>query len=234
MTGNSLATVPRPTHHAAPVHEPPAAIRATGIIVVLTVVLAILAIAFALPAVGSKPHDIPIGAAGPMAAGGQVADILEQRAPDAFALTYTPARRPCGCDLQSRCLRGDFVRARRPHPAGGVPVRGGQALLVRAVGVIDYGPAGGDQPVPFGLAVGRQRGAVRYRRECPPGDQFPHPRIETTGGGVESSEHAPQVVLPSEDPGGHPVLDQLTASQFRRAAGEPVIGKVTGELSDRR
>ena len=60
---------PRHTHHASPVHEPPAAIRATGIIVVLTVVLAILAIAFALPAARSKPHDVPIGAAGPMAAG---------------------------------------------------------------------------------------------------------------------------------------------------------------------
>ena len=69
MTGTSLGSRPRHTHHASPVHEPPAAIRATGIIVVLTVVLAILAIAFALPAARSKPHDIPVGAAGPMAAG---------------------------------------------------------------------------------------------------------------------------------------------------------------------
>ena len=69
MTGTSLGPPPRHTHHASPVHEPPAAIRATGIIVVLTVVLAILAIAFALPAARSKPHDIPVGAAGPMAAG---------------------------------------------------------------------------------------------------------------------------------------------------------------------
>ena len=70
MTGTSLGSpVVRHTHHASPVHEPPAAIRATGIIVVLTVVLAILAIAFALPAARSKPHDVPIGAAGPMAAG---------------------------------------------------------------------------------------------------------------------------------------------------------------------
>ena len=66
MTTQSL---PRHTHHAAPVHEPPAAIRATGIVAVLAVVLAIVAIAFALPAARSKPHDVPIGAAGP--AGGQ-------------------------------------------------------------------------------------------------------------------------------------------------------------------
>ena len=54
MTGTSLGWPPRHTHHASPVHELPAAIRATGIIVVLTVVLAILATAFALPAARSK------------------------------------------------------------------------------------------------------------------------------------------------------------------------------------
>ena len=84
----STDAITKDTHHASPVHEPPAAIRATGIIVVLTVVLAILAIAFALPAARSKPHDIPIGAAGPMAASGQVADILEQHAPGVFAITH--------------------------------------------------------------------------------------------------------------------------------------------------
>jgi hypothetical protein len=40
-----------------------------------------------------------------------------------------------------------------------------------------------------------------------------HFRIEATGGGVESLQHAPHAVLPSEDPDRHPVLDQLTASQ---------------------
>src|SRR5258705_12704989 len=90
MTGTSLGTPVRHTRHASPGHEPPAAIRATGIIVVLTVVLSILAIAFALPAARSKPHDVPIGAAGPQAAGGQVADIIEQHGPGPFALTYYP------------------------------------------------------------------------------------------------------------------------------------------------
>ena len=68
-------------------HEPPAALRATGIIVAMTVVLAIVAIAFALPAARSKPHDVPIGAVGPQAASGQVASLLEQNAPGAFAVT---------------------------------------------------------------------------------------------------------------------------------------------------
>jgi hypothetical protein len=87
MTTDSL---PRHTHHATPVHEPPAAIRATAMVVVLAVTLAILAIAFALPAARSKPHDVPIGAAGPQVASGQVAAMLEQHAPGAFAITYYP------------------------------------------------------------------------------------------------------------------------------------------------
>lgn len=90
MIGTTLGAPDRHTGHASPVDEPPAAIRAAAVVVVLTVALAVLAIAFALPAARSKPHDVPIGVAGPQAASGQVADTLEQRAPGAFALTYYP------------------------------------------------------------------------------------------------------------------------------------------------
>jgi hypothetical protein len=106
MTGTSLGSPPRPAHHSSPVHEPPAAIRATGIVVVLTVVLAILAIAFALPAVRSKPHDIPIGAAGPLAASGQVAATLEQHAPGAFAITYYPGEAALRDAIRNRDVYG--------------------------------------------------------------------------------------------------------------------------------
>lgn len=85
MTTESL-----PHTHAQPVHQPPAAIRATGIVVVLTVVVAIVAIvaiAFALPAARSKPHDVPIGVAGPQAVVAQLDDQLERTAPGAFAVT---------------------------------------------------------------------------------------------------------------------------------------------------
>lgn len=81
---------PAPVHHAAPEHQPPAALRAAGIVTVLTVAIAIVAIAFALPASRSKPHDVPIGAAGPQAATSQIAERLEQQAPGAFAVTYYP------------------------------------------------------------------------------------------------------------------------------------------------
>jgi hypothetical protein len=106
MTGTPLGTPVQHTHHASPVHEPPAAIRATGIIVALIVVLAILAIAFALPAVRSKPHDIPIGAAGPTAASGQVADMLEQHAPGAFAITYYPGEAALRDAIRNRNVYG--------------------------------------------------------------------------------------------------------------------------------
>ncbi len=100
--------VPRHTHHAPPVHQPPAAIRAAGIIVVITVVLAVVAIAFALPAARSKPHDVPIGAAGPQAASGQVEAILERQAPGAFAVTYYPGEAALRDAILNRDVYGGF------------------------------------------------------------------------------------------------------------------------------
>ncbi|MBP3085994.1 ABC transporter permease [Mycolicibacterium fortuitum] len=85
-----LSTQTSTPHHAAPVHEPPAALRAAGIVVALTAAIAIVAIAFALPASRSKPHDVPVGVAGPQAATSQIAERLEQQAPGAFSVTYYP------------------------------------------------------------------------------------------------------------------------------------------------
>ncbi|MGA5543830.1 ABC transporter permease [Mycobacterium sp. NPDC051198] len=85
-----LSTQVSTSHHAAPEHAPPAALRAMGIVAALTVAIAVVAIAFALPASRSKPHQIPIGAAGPQAATSQVAEKLEKQAPGAFKVTYYP------------------------------------------------------------------------------------------------------------------------------------------------
>jgi hypothetical protein len=115
MSGTSLGTAPRHTHPASPVHEPPAVIRATGIVVALTVVLAIVAIAFALPAARSKPHNVPIGAAGPQVAGSGlgsppsgrgIADMLEQHAPGAFAITYYPGESALRDAIRNRDVYG--------------------------------------------------------------------------------------------------------------------------------
>jgi hypothetical protein len=126
MTTDSL---PRHAHHAAPVHEPPAAIRATGIVVVLTVVLATLAIAFALPAARSKPHDVPIGAAGPQVASGQVADTLEQHAPGAFAITYYPGEAALREAIRNRDVYGGISFGVDPDVAGQAAPEGRTLLI---------------------------------------------------------------------------------------------------------
>jgi hypothetical protein len=102
-------TTQSPPQHGSPVHEPPAAIRATGIVVVLTVALAIFAIAFALPAARSKPHHVPIGVAGPQAASGQIAATVDQQAPDAFAITYYPGEAALRDAIRNRDVYGGIA-----------------------------------------------------------------------------------------------------------------------------
>jgi hypothetical protein len=105
----STATVPTPTHHASPEHERPAVIRATGIIVALTVGLVVIAIAFALPAARTAPHDVPIGVAGPQAASGHVAAALEQKSPGAFAVTYYPGTAALRDAIRNRDVYGGLA-----------------------------------------------------------------------------------------------------------------------------
>jgi hypothetical protein len=101
-----MQSLSSPSHHAAPAHQPPAALRASGVVGALAVVIAIVAIAFALPAARSKPHDVPIGAAGPQAASGQVADILEKTAPGAFEITYYPGEAALRDAIRNRDVYG--------------------------------------------------------------------------------------------------------------------------------
>ncbi|KUI02649.1 hypothetical protein [Mycobacterium sp. IS-3022] len=105
----TIETAARPNHHASGGHEPPAAIRATAVVVVLTVVLAIVALAFALPAARTAPHDVPIGAAGPQAASGQVAATMEQQAPGAFAFTYYPGAEALREAIRNRDVYGGIA-----------------------------------------------------------------------------------------------------------------------------
>jgi hypothetical protein len=160
-------SLPKRTHHASPVHEPPAAVRATGIVVVLTVALAIIAIAFALPAARSKPHDVPIGAAGPQAASGQVADVLEQHAPGAFALTYYPGE---------AALR-DAIRNRDVY--GGISFgQDGRALLIATGG----SPAVAQLLTQVGNGIAQQAG-VPLRTE----DLAPTTADDPRGAGLAAS-----------------------------------------------
>lgn len=99
------------THHqhTAADHRPPPAARATGIVLGLCAVIALVALAFALPASKSGPHDVPIGIAGPQAANGQVADQLERHAPGAFAVTYYPGEAALREAIRDRQVYGGLA-----------------------------------------------------------------------------------------------------------------------------
>jgi hypothetical protein len=107
----------QPNHRALPqsidgassTHGPPEAVLAIGVLLVLTAVLAVIAVAFALPAAKSKPHDIPIGAVGSPAASGQVADMLKHNAPGAFALTIYPNEAALRSAIGDRDVYGGVV-----------------------------------------------------------------------------------------------------------------------------
>ena len=65
------------------------------------------------------PHDVPIGAAGPQAASGRIADMLEQHAPGAFDDHLLPGRGgTAGGDPQPGRLRRHLIRPRRTGAAG--------------------------------------------------------------------------------------------------------------------
>ncbi|MGE2833041.1 ABC transporter permease [Mycobacterium sp. SMC-4] len=102
------------TQHRTPAAAHAPGVRAAAVVGVLTVLIALVAIAFALPAARSGPHDVPIGAAGPQAAGGQVAQMLEQKAPGAFALSYFPGEEALRDAIADREAYGGLVLPDRP------------------------------------------------------------------------------------------------------------------------
>ena len=163
MTGTSLGSPLRHTHHASPVHKPPAAIRATGIVVVLTVVLAILAIAFALPAARSKPQDVPIGAAGPQAASGQIADMLEQHAPGAFAITYYAGEAALRDAIRNRDVYGGISFGTGADVAGQAAPEG-PALLIATGG----SPMIAQMLTQIGSGIAQQAGVPLHTEDLAP------------------------------------------------------------------
>jgi hypothetical protein len=122
-------TGPRNSHHAAAAHEPIAVVRAAGVIVALTLGLAILFIAFGLPAAKSGPHEVPIGISGPQAANGQFAGMLEQNAPGAFAVTYYPGEAALRTAIRDRDVYGGIAIA--PDGLTLLPASGGSPMVAQ-------------------------------------------------------------------------------------------------------
>lgn len=145
------------TRHTVTAHEPPAAARAAGIVVAITALLALVAIAFALPAARSGPHDLPIGAAGPQAASGQIRAVLDEKMPGAFDVTFYPGEPALVDAIRNREVYGGFV----------VPARPGEqpALLIASGG----SPVVAQLLTQIGTELSRQTGtALRTEDLAPP------------------------------------------------------------------
>ncbi|MGE2729258.1 ABC transporter permease [Mycolicibacterium vaccae] len=156
-------------HRSLPAADNAPGARAAAIIGVLTVLIALVAIAFALPATRSGPHQVPIGAAGPQAAGGQVARILDEQAPGAFTLSYFPDEAALRDAIHDRAVYGGLVLPERPGTpptmliaTGGSPAvaqvltqvsAGMGAHLGATVPVEDVVPPTADDPRGAGLAA---------------------------------------------------------------------------------
>lgn len=137
--------------------EPSAAVRAGGIIVAITALLAVVALAFALPAARSGPHDVPIGSAGPAAAGGRIATALDETMPGSFAVTDYPGEAALRDAIQHRDVYGGFVLPSQP---------GEQPTLLVATGA---SPAVAQLLSQLGAELGRQTGTpVRIEDLAPP------------------------------------------------------------------
>ncbi len=123
------------THHAAhaATQEPPAALRATTIVVAVTTLLALVAVAFALPAARSGPHDVPIGAAGPQAASGQIAETLEAKAPGAFAVTYYPSESALREAIRNRDVYGGITLPTQPGAQPALLIASGASPMVAQI-----------------------------------------------------------------------------------------------------
>src|SRR5829696_8858346 len=122
-------TGPRNSHHAAAAKEPIAVVHAAGLVAALTVGLAILFIAFGLPAAKSRPHEVPIGISGPQAANGQFAGMLEQNAPGAFAVTYYPGEAALRTAIRDRDVYGGIAIA--PDGLTLLPASGGSPMVAQ-------------------------------------------------------------------------------------------------------
>lgn len=141
------------THDASSTHTSPEALRALGVVLALTAVLALIAIAFALPAAKSKPRDVPIGAVGAPAASGQVADMLEHSAPGAFALTIYP----------NEAAMRDAIRDRSVY--GGVVVEPEGRKLLTATGA---SPTVAQLLTQFGNGMAQQTGVPLHTEDLAP------------------------------------------------------------------
>jgi hypothetical protein len=90
----------------------PAPLEALGLVVGLTLAVAVLFVAFALPGARTAPRDVPVGVVGPAPAVAQVRQGLAQAQPGAFAVTTYPDDAALRQSVRNREVYGGFVLGR--------------------------------------------------------------------------------------------------------------------------
>ncbi|MGD1255294.1 ABC transporter permease [Mycobacterium seoulense] len=83
--------------------------HATGLVAAMTVAVAVICIAFALPAARSKPHHIPIGLVGPGLVTGLINSQLDTAAPGGFTVTTYPDEAALRSAIRNRDGYGGLV-----------------------------------------------------------------------------------------------------------------------------
>lgn len=111
MTATQLR--PRTTGPTPEAHRPPpTAAVVLGLPLLLAAVVAVVLLAFGLPAVQASPHEVPIGVAGPPAATAQAVTALGQREPGALAVRTYPAEPALAAAVRDRDVYGGVVLGR--------------------------------------------------------------------------------------------------------------------------
>ena len=84
-------------------------LRALGTAVGIALAVGLVLLAFGLPVVKAEPHQLPIGLVAPPPAAGPVVAALDQRAPDAFAVTEFGDEAALTEAIRNREVYGGFV-----------------------------------------------------------------------------------------------------------------------------
>src|SRR5918995_5844720 len=95
-----------------PAAPPPADrswLRALGSAVGIALAVGLVVLTFGLPVVKAEPHQLPIGLVAPPPAAGPVVAALDQRAPDAFAVTEFGDEAALTEAIRNREVYGGFV-----------------------------------------------------------------------------------------------------------------------------
>ncbi len=131
-----------------------------GALVLIALLIGLVLTAFALPALHSAPHHVPIGVAGPALAAGQVSAALEANESGAFAVTTFPDETALTKAIRDRDVYGGIVvGAQGPRvltaPAGSPAVA--QVLTALATGLSQQT----GQQVPVSVVVPLPTGDAR-------------------------------------------------------------------------